>query len=64
MDFNDVVIVYVKGNNYRIYFWYASKDDAISIMKNSDLTKKNDYIYLSRYKEKWLSFIKEIEKDY
>ena len=40
MDFNDVVIVYVKGNNYRIYFWYASKDDAISIMKNSDLTKK------------------------
>ena len=51
MDFNDVVIVYVKGNNYRIYFWYASKDDAISIMKN-DLTKKNDYIYLSRYKEK------------
>ena len=46
MDFNDVVIVYVKGNNYRIYFWYASKDDAISIMKNSDLTKKKTITYI------------------
>ena len=25
MNFNDVAIVYVKGNGYRIHFWYISK---------------------------------------
>ena len=40
MSFNDVAIVYVKGSAYRIHFWYMSKDDAISIMNNSDLVDK------------------------
>ena len=40
MSFNDVAIVYVKGNDYRIHFWYMSKDDAISIMHNSNLIDK------------------------
>ena len=31
MSFNNIAIVYVKGNAYRIHFWYMSKDDAISI---------------------------------
>ena len=26
MSFNDVVIVYVKGNADRIHFWYMSQD--------------------------------------
>ena len=30
---NYVVIVSAKKNNYRIHFWYMSKDDAINIMK-------------------------------
>ena len=34
MSFNNVAIVYVKGNAYRINFWYMSKDDAINIMNN------------------------------
>ena len=29
-SFNNVAIVYVKGNAYRINFWYVSKDDAIN----------------------------------
>ena len=37
ISFNDVVIVSVKGSDYRIHFWYISKDDAISTMKNSNL---------------------------
>ena len=41
MGFNDVAIVYVKGSAYRIHFWYMSKDDAISIMNNSNLVDKN-----------------------
>ena len=35
--FNDVYIVSIKGCYYRIHFWYMSKDDAMNIMKNSDL---------------------------
>ena len=37
MSFNDVAIVYVKRNAYRIHFWYTSKDDAIIIINNSNL---------------------------
>ena len=40
MSFNDVAIVYVKGNAYRIHFWYMSKDDAIIITDNSNLIDK------------------------
>ena len=37
MNFNDVAIVSVKGGDYRIYFLYVSKDDAMNIMKNFNL---------------------------
>ena len=40
MNFNDAAIVSIKGNDYRIHFWYMSKDDAINIMKNSNFLKK------------------------
>ena len=40
VSFNNVAIVYVKGSAYRIHFWYMSKDDAISIMNNSNLIDK------------------------
>ena len=37
VSFNNVAIVSIKGNDYRIHFWYTSKDDEISIMHNSNL---------------------------
>ena len=40
MSFNDVAIVSIKGNDYRIHFWYMSKNDAINIMHNSNLIDK------------------------
>ena len=40
MSFNDVAIVSIKGNDYRIHFWYMSKDDAISIMRICNLIDK------------------------
>ena len=40
MSFNDVAITYVKGSAYRIHIWYMSKEDAISIMNNSNLVDK------------------------
>ena len=39
-SFNNVAIVYVKGNAYRIHFWYMSKDDAINVMNGSNLAAK------------------------
>ena len=50
MNFNDVAIVSIKGNDYRFHFWYMSENDAISIMNNSDLKKvdhfKNFLLYI------------------
>ena len=40
MSYNNIAIVYVKGNAYRIHFWYMSKNDTINIMKGSNLTDK------------------------
>ena len=41
MSFENDVIVSIKGNVYRIHFWYMSKNDAIVIMTNSNLNGKN-----------------------
>ena len=43
LSFNDVAIVYVKGNAYRIHFWYMGKNDAISIM--NDLIDKKGRLW-------------------
>ena len=40
MIFNDVAIFFIKGNDYRIHFWYMGKDEAISIMHNSSPNEK------------------------
>ena len=45
MNFNDVAIVSVKQSDYRIHFWYMSKDDAISIMNNSNLNEKSGLLF-------------------
>ena len=36
MTFNNIAIVYIKENAYKIHFWYLSKDDAINIMNDSN----------------------------
>ena len=41
MNFNDVAIVSIKGNDYRIHFWYMRKNDAAVLMTNSNLNDKN-----------------------
>ena len=46
INFNNVAIVFVKGGDYRIHFWYMSKDDAINILKNSDLNEKSGLLQI------------------
>ena len=41
MSFNDVAVASVKGSDYRIHFWYMSKNDSITMMKNSNLNEKS-----------------------
>ena len=44
MSFNNIAIVHVNGNAYRIHFWYMSKDDAINIMNSSNLVDKRSVL--------------------
>ena len=41
MNFNNVAIISVKESDYRIHFWYMSKNDAISIMNKSNMNDSN-----------------------
>ena len=38
--FNNIAIVYIKGNAYRIHIWYMSKDDGINLMNGFNLVDK------------------------
>ena len=40
VNFDNVAIVSVKGNAYRIHFLFMSKTDAISLINNSVLSNK------------------------
>ena len=51
MGFNAIAIVSVKGIYYKIHFCYMSKEDAINIMKNSDLNEKSHYKFFVIYKK-------------
>ena len=41
INFNDVASFSTKGSDYRIHFWYISRNDAINIMKSSNLDEKS-----------------------
>ena len=58
MGFNSVAIAYVKGNAYRIHFWYMSKDDAINIINGSNLVDKRGVLHI------FLLYIKMSESAY
>ena len=40
-NFNYVAVASIKGSDCRIHFWYTSEDDAINVMKNSNLNDKS-----------------------
>ena len=49
LNFNDVAIISVKGSDYRIHFWYMSKNDPINTVRNSDLKKVDHYKFFLLY---------------
>ena len=56
MSFNNIAIVYVKGNAYRIHFWYMSKDDGINIMNGSNLDDKKILLYTKMSEGAYLTY--------
>ena len=40
-SFNDVAIISIKGNDYKIHFWYMNKDEAINALINANITEKS-----------------------
>ena len=45
LNFNNIAIVSVKGSDFKIHFWYMSRNDAINIMNNSNLNDKSGVLY-------------------
>ena len=43
MNFN-VAIVSVEESDYRIHFWYMSKNDVINIQRNSNFREKSGFL--------------------
>ena len=67
MNFNDVAIVSIREDDYRIHFWYMSKADGIGIMNISDLNEKKEfYNFFSLYiKNEWNNFLsKKLRSDF
>ena len=64
MSFNNVAIVHVKGNAYRIHFWYMSKDDAINIVNSSNLVDKMGvlWIFLLYLKDEWFNSLSKKQR--
>ena len=59
INFNDVAIVSIKGNDYRVYFWYMSKNNVVSIMNNYNFKKNWIHInfFLLYIKNEWNSLL-------
>ena len=64
MSFNDFAIICVKGKAYRIHFLYMSKDDAISIINNSNLiNKKKPFItFFLHIKNQWNNLLSKKQR--
>ena len=41
LSFNDVAIVSVKDNDYRIHFWYMGRNKAVNLLRNANLTEES-----------------------
>ena len=39
MSFDDIMVVAVKGHDYRIHFWFMSKNKAVDRMKYAEAKK-------------------------
>ena len=49
LHFNDVATASVKGSDFRIHFWYMSKDNEINIMNNFNLNEKRGSVVIYFY---------------
>ena len=62
ISFSNITIIYIKGNAYRIHFWYMSKDDAINIM-NDGCFIKIFLLYIKMSESAYLTYYHENDKE-
>ena len=48
MNFSDIAVLNIEGSDYRCIISGISKNEAISLMQNTDLTKKSRTLQMSR----------------
>ena len=48
MNLSDIAILNIKGSNYDCVFSLSSKNKAINLLKNIDLTEKSRTIWIER----------------
>ena len=48
MNLSDIAILNIKGSNYDSVFSLSSKNKAINLLKNIDLTEKSRTIWIER----------------
>ena len=41
MILNDIAILSVRGNDYRIHFLHMIKDEAVNLLRNAGLSEEN-----------------------
>ena len=62
LSFDDIAIVSVKGNDYKIHFWYMSKDEAINLLRIYWFKEKNRNIKKYKFSVSYILGFNEIEK--
>ena len=44
ISFNDIAIVSVRGNDYRIHVWHINEDEAINRTNNANLNEQYRFL--------------------
>ena len=50
MNLSDIAILNIKGSDYRCIISLISKNEAINLLQNADLTKKAEHYKVKKYK--------------
>ena len=65
MNFNDFATVSIKESDYRIHFWYMRKNDAINLIRNSNLNENSGSLqFFIIYKNDWNNLLSKKQRCY
>ena len=62
INLNDIVISNINGSDYRYIINGISKSNALNLLKNADLTKKQNIIKTKKKLKTFSPYIKRVKK--